>query len=415
LRSTPEVTALPAILEMLKTHRWSATGIALAIVVVGGLALRPGGGADAVGYRTEPVKRGDLAVVVSATGNVQPTNQVDVGSELSGTVDTVLVDDNDRVRKGQVLAKLDVAKLTNAVTRARAALQSAEAGVRVAEATTGESRYDLDRLTKARALTSAAASESDVESAKATLARSIANEAAAHAAVAQARATLESAETDLAKGSIRSPIDGVVLNRNIEPGQTVAASLQAPVLFTLAEDLKRMELEVDIDEADVGRVATGQRASFTVDAWPERQYPAHLTRVSFGSRTTDGVVTYRAILAVDNDDLSLRPGMTATATITAFERKGVLLVPNAALRFAPAAAAPKQSFASRFIPRPPMQQRRQSAPFTKGAEQRVHVLKDGVPVAVPITVGESDGRVTEVLKGELAEGAAVVIEAGTGR
>lgn len=388
-----------------------AAGVLLVVIAVLSLQSDPD---PAAGWRTEPAIRGNLLITVSATGNVQPTNQVDVGSELSGIVAGVLVDENDNVKKGQVLARLDTTKLDNQVTRARAALRSAEAGVQQATATVRETQAELARLRQVHELSGGKVpSANDLESAEAVVARAQASEVSARAAVEEARAALGSAQTDLAKASIRSPINGVVLTRSIEPGQTVAASLQAPVLFTLAEDLAHMELKVDIDEADVGKVRAGQSATFSVDAWTDRDYPAQVTRVSWGAETVSGVVSYKATLAVDNQDLSLRPGMTATATINATERNGVLLVPNAALRFTPpeAGAGQETSFVAKLMPRPPMQQRPKRAGNNhRGGQRQVHVLVDGQPQAVSVSVGESDGRMTEITGGDLAEGSAVIIE-----
>lgn len=385
--------------------------VLLGVIVT--LSLRSGPD-PAAGWRTEPVVRGNLLVTVSATGNVQPTNQVDVGSELSGIVAGVLVDENDAVKKGQVLARLDTTKLENQVTRARAALRSAEAGVQQATATVRETQAELDRLRKVHELSGGKVpSTNDLESAEAVVARAQAGELSARAAVEEARAALGSAETDLAKASIRSPINGVVLTRTVEPGQTVAASLQAPVLFTLAEDLARMELKVDVDEADVGKVAAGQNATFSVDAWPDRDYPAQVTRVSWGAQTVSGVVSYKATLIVDNKDLSLRPGMTATATLNATERHDVLLVPNAALRFTPpdTTASQDSSFVSKLMPRPPMQQRpKRTGNNHRGGQRQVYLLVAGAPQAFTVTIGETDGRMTEITGGDLAEGGAVIVE-----
>lgn len=400
--------------DFLVRHRLAA-GLAATAGIATSVALAiTGTESPAPAYRTEPVTRGDLQITVSATGNVQPTNQVDVGSELSGTVAAVLVDQNDTVKKGQVLARLDTGKLANAVSKAQAALRSAQAHVQQTEATTRETRAQLARLRKVRDLSGGKVpAASELEAAEATLARGQADEAAARAAVDESRAAFDAANTDLAKATIRSPIDGVVLSRAVEPGQTVAASLQSPVLFTLAEDLSRMELLVNIDEADVGRVQAGQKATFTVDAWPSREYPATLTRVSYGSSTTEGVVSYEASLTVDNADLSLRPGMTATASIEAMRREQVLLVPSAALRFAPPATAAKSKgpgIVSRLLPRPPQMVGRRAAGSTgKGSGQQVYLLVDGQPRALPVTVGESNGRLTEIVGEDLPEGAQVIV------
>lgn len=226
---------------------------------------------------------------------------------------------------------------------------------------------------------------------------------------------MSSAETNLAKASIRSSIDGIVLARKVEPGQTVAASFQAPVLFTLAEDLSKMELEVDVDEADVGQVRDEQPATFTVDAYPDRKYPATIRRVGFGSQTKDGVVSYKTVLTVNNDDLSLRPGMTATAEITTVTRTGALLVPNAALRYSPPATATpakqSSSIVSSLLPRPPESARKSAgAGKVESDAQRVWVLTEAGPEELPVTVGPSDGRFTEITAGNLKPGMKVITE-----
>ena len=208
----------------------------------------------------------------------------------------------------------------------------------------------------------------------------------------------------------------MVLERKVEPGQTVAASLQAVTLFTLAEDLAKMELEVDVDEADVGQVKAGLEATFTVDAWPGRRFQAVITRVGYAAKDSDGVISYPAVLQVANDDLSLRPGMTGTAEITTVTRDAALLVPNAALRFTPPASTPEPAKSGRtvlgsLLPRPPPAARRAKAavPDAEG-NQRVWVLRDGEAVPVPVKVGATNGRVTEVVGGELAAGTAVITE-----
>jgi HlyD family secretion protein len=309
-------------------------------------------------YTTEPVILGDLVVKVTANGTLQPTNKVDVGSELSGTVARVLVDVNDRVKKGQVLAELDASKLRDQVTRSQAALGVARANLRQSEATVQEATGNLARLQEVHRLSGGKVpSAADLATAQAVVARAEAAAASAQASIAEARAALSVDETNLRKASIRSPIDGMVLARNVDPGNAVAASLQAVTLFTLAEDLARMKLAVSVDEADVGQVRTGQKATFTVSAYPSRDYPATISRVSYGSTTKDNVVTYEADLEVDNTDLTLRPGMSATASILAAQRRSALLVPNAALRYSPDAAAQSptgsNSIVSRLMPRPP--------------------------------------------------------------
>ena len=398
--------------------RWFLSIVVLALAIGGFAFLRSGAETQATPkYQTEAVSRANLRVTVSATGKLAPVNEVEVGSELSGTVEPVLVDYNDRVKKGQVLARLDLAKLQDQIAKAKAALASAEAKVLQTVATVKEARANLGRLRQVAKLSGGKVpSPAELETAEATLQRALADEAGARATVEESRAALRSNETDLTKASIRSPIDGVVLKRSVEPGQTVAASLQAPVLFTLAENLAQMELQVDVDEADVGQVHAGQAATFTVDAYPNRQFPARIGLVRFGSETVDNVVSYKTILDVNNDDLNLRPGMTATAEIVTAEPENVLLVPNAALRFAPPkpAATTQPSgggLLASLLPRPPLPATAKSASEIpdKTAAQRVWVLRDGQPVLVPVTVGHSDGRMTEVTGEGLKAGTPVII------
>jgi HlyD family secretion protein len=280
-------------------------------------------------YDTQAVARGALTVTVTANGALQPTTQVAIGSELSGTVTRVNVDLNDKVRKGQVLVELDSAKLRDQVDGSRAAVSAADAALVQAQAGLTEARDNLARLRDVHARSGGQVpSGAEMAAAEAALARAEAAERSARANITQARAALSSNETNLAKASIRSPINGVVLSRAVEPGNAVAASLQAVTLLSLAEDLSKMKLQVYIDEADVGQVRPDQPARFTVAAYANRRFPARITRIGYGSTVKDNVVTYLAELSVDNADLSLRPGMTATATITTLERTDALLVPN---------------------------------------------------------------------------------------
>ena len=398
-------------------RRWLWLAGALTVIAVAGwLFLGTGEDPAAPRYTTEAATVGTLVVKVSATGNLQPTNTVDIGSELSGIVDKVYVDDNDTVEKGQILAKLDLSKLQDAVAKSHASLAAAEAQVLQAQATVAEARATLSRFQQVSQLSGGKVpSKTEMDSAEANLKRAEANVASARASVTQARATLQSDETNLGKASIRSPINGVVLSRQVDPGQTVAASFQAPVLFKLAEDLTKMELQVDVDEADVGQVKAGQKAIFSVDAWPGREYSAVITRVGYGSQEAEGVISYLTILEVANDDLSLRPGMTGTADITTLIRENALLVPNAALRFTPAvtdAAEQKsgRSVVGALMPRMPRQPKKVKVTPDGGA-QRVWVLQAGQPVALDVKTGASNGRVTEITGGDLKSGMQVITEA----
>ena len=369
-------------------------------------------------FVTEPLKKGSITLTVSANGTLQPTRSVNVGSELSGTVKRVFVDVNDQVKAGQVLVELDTAKLQDQVVQSRAALASAQAQLAQAGATVKEARATLSRYEEVSRLSGGKVpSATELDSAKAALDRAASSEEAAKAGVAQARASLSTNETNLSKASIRSPINGVVLSRSVDPGNAVAASLQAVTLFAVAEDLTQLKLDVAVDEADVGNVQVGQKATFTVSAFPARRYPASINRVAFGSTKTDNVVTYTTTLDVNNQDLSLRPGMTAVATIIARQAKDVLVVPNTALRFTPAsgngaAAASGGGILSKMMPRPP----RNNAPKTAGTDARsggarqIWVLKDGQPVAMQVKTGISDGRMTEVSGEGLNEGLAVITE-----
>lgn len=423
----PEASKLPEWLQGDPRPLWKRPGPWL---IVGLLVLAIGGGVawtrhraaqQAPRYITEPLTRGDLSLTVSADGTLEPTRSVNIGSELSGTVARVLVDVNDRVRKGQVMVELDTSKFQDQVRLAQGALNSARASVLQAQATVKESRVALQRLQEVGRLSGGKVpAATDLDAAQAALDRAVAAEAAARAAVVQAEATLRTNQTNLTKAAIRSPIDGVVLTRSVEPGNAVAASLQAVTLFTVAEDLSHMKLSVNVDEADVGQIQVGQKAQFTVSAWPNRKYPAVITRVAYGSTITDNVVTYTTDLEVANPDLTLRPGMTATATIAATEHKNVLLVPRSALNFSPTAAGAKAASGSKgvvsmLIPRPPSSGTRSAKTDTRsGSTRQIWVLVDGQPKAMDVQLGLSNGRQTEVSGPGLQAGMAVITEQQSG-
>ena len=407
-----------------KWGKWVAVGVGVILLLL--LLKSCLGGTAKPEYATEAVQRGSLSVSVSATGKLAPTNQVQVGSELSGLVTKVAVDVNDRVTQGQALALIDPSRFQDTVNQSRAALNAAQATVAQNQATLAQSSAQLARLQEVSRLSGGRVpAKTELEQAVADRDRAIANLRAAQANVVSARATLSSNSTQLVKAVIRSPVNGVVLARQIEPGATVAASFNTPTLFVIAQDLSAMKLQVAIDEADVGSVKQGQSATFTVDAFPGKTFPATITRVDLGSNlsaqtttttttTTAQVVSYAATLSVANADLQLRPGMTATADITTSAKANVLLVPNAALRFKPAAAAGANSsgIATALMPRPP---RRGGAGSGKGetvkrgGSQTVYVADaSGTPQPVQITTGESNGTMTEVIGGELKPGDKVI-------
>jgi HlyD family secretion protein len=365
-------------------------------------------------YVIEPVKRGDLVVTVSATGTLAPVTEVEVGIEVSGTIKSVLVDYNDHVTVGQVLAKLDTTKLEAAALQSSSALASARAKVLQGEATLQEAKIKMARLDQVRELSGGKVpAPYDLDTAKATLARAIADLASAKAVVEQAQGAYNINHTDIIKAVVHSPINGVVLVRSVEPGQTVASQFQAPVLFKLAEDLTKMELQVDVDEADVGVVQEGQDATFTVDAYPDQTFPAKITQVRYGSQTVDGVVTYKTVLTVDNSALSLRPGMTATALITVNKKSNVLLVSNAVFRFVPPESAPSQkksgnSLLSAMLPRPPRSESK--PPVAISATKVQQVWQVGEQGLTPITIvkGVTDGIWTEIVSSSVDVDTALV-------
>jgi len=367
-------------------------------------------------YKTEEVKIGDLTITVTATGNIEPTNQVDVGIEVSGTIKTVEADYNDEVKTGQVLARLDTSKLEAQVLQAKAVLESARTKVAKAKAEVMLTGNELDRLHNVKRLSKGKVpSRSEMDSALASMQIARAEKAGAKTAISEAVATLKLRETDLSKAVILSPVNGIVLMRSVEPGQTVVASMQTPVLFTLAENLKQMELHVDVDEADVGKVRAKQNASFVVDAYPDIKFPAQVTMVRFAPKTVEGVVTYETVLAVDNSGLSLRPGMTATADIIVKEIKNILLIPNIAFRFTPPVQQQKISKKSGGLLRMllPLRrsklQKKEEKFSADRRKKRVWVLHENIPSSIYVVTGDSDGRMTEVKANNIKPGDKIII------
>ena len=381
-----------------------------------------GRGDDGPDYITEAVQRRSLDLTVAATGNLRPTNLVEVGSEVSGRIDNVYVDVNDQVKRGQVIARINTDVIEDEITRGRANLDAARAAVAQANATLDVDRAQLDRLREVQRLSDGKVpSQTELEAAEANVRRDQAALASVRANVTSAQASLSSALTNRDRAVIRSPVSGVVLARQIEPGQTVAASFSTPTLFILAEDLSVMQLRVDIDEADVGQVNPGQSASFTVDAYPGRRFPAQVTRIDLASgniasetqqqtsaaASANSVVSYEARLAVANADGLLRPGMTATATIATASTGTRLLVPNAALRFDP--GAKDDTGGGGLQVEVGLGQEEQRATIGAGSRQRVQVLRaDGTLDPVAVVTGESNGRWTVVTSDELKPGDEVV-------
>ncbi len=364
--------------KRIKKWMWWAGGIA--VVLIGGFLLFGRGGPKPT-YVFQPVSRGALTLSVNATGTLAPRVQVDVGAEVSGRIDDLYVDYNDHVTKGQKIAQINTDQTMAQLDQARATLLQSKATL--AQNQAKMKRYSV--LIKTNAM-----SAQDYDTAKADFLR-------AQGGVAQGEAQVQQYETMLKKATIYAPIDGVVLDRKVSKGQTVVASFNTPVLFTLASDLKQMELDVDIDEADVGQVRAGQSAQFTVDAYPEKKFAAKLISIHNASQTVQNVVTYKGVLLVDNSSLLLKPGMTATAEILTGRMADAVLVPNSALRFVPAPAT------IQGVPPAP----------TGVSQGRVWTLERGKLKPHDLKLGGTDGRSTQMLRGDVKPGDKVITDAKT--
>ncbi len=396
---------------MSRRKKWALGAVCVAVVAAFSWWL----GSKEAGprYLTEAVTQGVLQVEVTANGTLEAEQKVTIGSELSGIVENVLVDVNDPIKHGQVLIELDTAKLKASVEKAKAALASAQAAQKEAVATLNEANAKYKRLLNVRKLSGGKTpAQTELDEQAAVVARAQASVDTAAAQIQTAQAELETAQTDLTKAYISSPIDGVVLARSVEPGYAVAASLQAVELLTLASDLRTLELEIDVDEADVSVVKPGQKATFTVSAYPNKNFPATLTKVAYGPTESDtNVVTYTAYLKVSNEELLLRPGMTATARIVTENRENALLVPNTALRFAPSVSKGSGSAVDSLMMGPPRQSNKVSKEVGGVTTQRkntVWVLRGGNAQEVDIITGASDGTRTEVISGDLKSGDLVI-------
>jgi HlyD family secretion protein len=389
-------------------------------------------------YETAAVDKGKVVAQVTATGTLSALVTVQVGSQVSGTVSALEVDYNSPVKKGQVIARIDPRLFQASVEQARANVMAAEGNLARAKAQAQDAERQLGRARELGERKLVA--QADVDTAQSNADAAQASVKAAQGSLAQARAALTQANTNLAYTTIVSPTSGVVISRSVDVGQTVAASLQAPTLFVIAEDLKKMQVDTNVAESDVGRLRAGMPASFTVDAYPNRVFEGTVRQVRNAPQTVQNVVTYDAVVDVANPDLALKPGMTATVTFIYAERDDVVRVPNAALRFRPppgmpgfeAAAAPAagEGAPAGRAGRPPQAgngQRRQSggqkpgaggrreAPAGEGGEGRVvWVLRNGTPVPVHIRTGITDGTMTELREGALQPGDLLVTDATGG-
>lgn len=409
-----------------KVVPWIVTVLVLAGIGYGVVRWQKGHAAPEVEWKTAPVDKRRVVARVTASGQLQATVTVQIGAQVSGRVQTLLADFNDTVKKGQLIAKIDPQLFAAAVEQARANHLSATASLARAVAQERDAEMNLQR---ANALSQQQlASGAEVQTANTNLAVAKAATAVAKATLEQSTAALRQAQVNLSYTDIHSPIDGTIISRNVDVGQTVAASLQAPVLFTIAEDLRKMQVHTSVAEGDVGRLEKGMEASFTVDAFPGKRFKGLIAQIRNAPQTVQNVVTYDAVLDVDNDELKLRPGMTASVTIVWSQRDDVVAVPNTALRFRlppelAASAAPSGG--------PPGASASAPAALASGAPGRgprgagaggghragdtpesrtIYVLRGGSPVPVTITTGLSDGTITEVVKGEVAAGDAVVTD-----
>jgi len=396
--------ALPSLVELKQTigpgvsvwrsrRWWIIGGITLASVAAGTWAYTHRASRNQVRYESALVARGDLAVTVESTGTLEALTSVEVGSEVSGRVLKELVDVNDQVRKGQIMAEIDPEPLNSGLDQARAQLRGTNDAIRLAQASASESARTLVRTQQLGK--EGIISQSDLDAALSAKDRDNASLHSARENARVAKASVDLTASKLEKATIRAPIDGVVLARLVEPGQTVTAGFQTPVLFKLAQDMKKMKLNVDIDEADVSRIRSGEPATFTVEAYPGRNFPSQVVSLQMEPKISQNVVTYLAVLSVDNTDQALLPGMTCTATIQAETKRGVLVVPNAALRFTP--------------PIRPGGLSKTGVDFTDG-KHRVWILKGTVPTPIEVKTGATDGRHTEILSGDLKEGAIVLTD-----
>ena len=420
-------------MKISKALSWIVPLVLLAGGGVGVWKWRASHSAPEVAYKTAAAEKKRILARVTASGTLSATVTVQVGAQVSGRISFLNADFNSNVKKGEVIAKLDPQLYIAAVEQADANFVSAKANVLKAEATERDAQATLARTKNLSDQGLAAASE--LQTANTAVAVAQASTAVARAALKQSEASLHQAQVNLSYTTIPSPIDGVVISRSVDVGQTVAASLQAPVLFTIAEDLKKMQVHTSVAEGDVGRLQPEMETWFTVDAFPGQRFKGKISQIRNAATTVQNVVTYDAVIDVDNPDLKLRPGMTATTTIVYAEKHDVLALPNTALRFKPpaeiasafsAASAPAASLSitaasaevpSGVAPAASTRYPRMKRSFGKegeNPERTIYVLRNGKPEAVDVKIGLSDGTTTEIVSGDLKEGEQVIIEASVG-
>jgi len=368
-------------------------------------------------YRFAKVERGDIKVTVTATGTVQPYLLVQVGTQVTGTIQNLLVDFNSQVKKGQLVAEIDPAPFQAKVDQDKANLTKAQADVIRVKAMAVQAEKELGRSRELQKKDLISGSELDA--AVATYESSAAQVKVAEAAVAQAQAALESSQVNLRYCSIASPIDGIVISRNVDKGQTVAASLQAPTIYVIADEMKKVQIQASVAEADIGRIAENMNVSFTVDAHKEERFRGKVFQIRLSPTTVQNVVTYTVMIDAENPGSKLLPGMTANVTFDIAQYHEVLKIPNAALRFTPpndasgiakaAEPAPAAAPDPSGKPSDPAQGKPAKGQRKKEAQNRVWVASPAGPVAVPVTADATDGSWTRLAKGELTEGQEVIV------
>ena len=371
-------------------------------------------------YKTVRMERGSIVSTVSATGTLNAVVTVQVGTQVSGTISKLFVDFNSKVGKGQPIAQIDPALFLSAVQQSRGNLLNAQASLAKAQVTLADAKRTLGR--NRQLLDQGIVSQSDLDGAQTAYDSALAGIAAAEAGVIQNRGALKQAETNLAYATIRSPVDGIVVSRNVDVGQTVAASFQTPTLFTIAQDLTKMEIDTSVDESDISRVKVGQSATFTVDAYPDQQFTGTVIQIRNAPVVTQNVVTYVVVIGVANKELKLKPGMTANVSVQSQSKENVLKVPSAALRFKPKDESGKGD-TSKVVPasagRDPKAMAAKGdargaaakAPGGKGRSQTIYLLKaEGKAVPVPVGIGISDGSFAELADGAVGENDEVIVE-----
>ncbi|MBA4396203.1 MAG: efflux RND transporter periplasmic adaptor subunit [Syntrophus sp. (in: bacteria)] len=378
--------------------------ILVLIIVAGGAYLFKNRG-DGVKFRTEKVTRGDIRAAVTATGTMNAVVTVLVGTQVSGTIKQLFADYNSIVKKGQLLAQIDPALQQAKVEQARANLQSARANVEKSETALVDAKRTMERNQILLSRNYIARSELDTAETNYQSAQAQVNVTRAQAE--QARAALQVEETNLQYTRILSPVDGIVISRNVDIGQTVAASFQTPTLFNIAQDLTRMQIDTNVDEADIGKILVGQPVQFFVDAYPDITFNGKVAEIRNAPTTVQNVVTYIVVIKVDNPDLKLKPGMTANVSIITATQTGAIKIPNAALRFK--WTAEKAADRGKTGESAKKTDSAKNAPAIK--TQAIWILENDKPRRIQIIPGISDGNSTEVLSGDLKEGDPVIIEA----